>query len=282
MADFKARLIDKSEFSGARAVRERVFCDEQGFAHAIELDEYDEFPDTVRHIAVFDDGKIIATGRVINEGNGKVKLGRIAVDKEYRGTGVGSLVVRTLIEVARVFEPREILIDSQLHAIPFYERLGFKAFGEEHPDGHVMHKFMRLDKDRYYIFEKSCGAVVYTIADGKRMYLVEKMQKGHLSLCKGHVENNETEIETATREISEETGLAVQIDTNFREVIEYSPYAGCKKEVVFFVALAESTQTVAQPEEVNSILWLTLDEALEKLTFDADKNTLKKADEYLK
>ena len=64
--------------------------------------------------------------------------------------------------------------------------------------------------------EKSCGAAVYKYENGKRLYLLEHMVQGHISLPKGHVEQNETETETAEREIREETNLTVKLDTNFR------------------------------------------------------------------
>ena len=51
------------------------------------------------------------------------------------------------------------------------------------------------------IYEKSCGAVICTGNAGSRLYLIELMQRGHRSLCKGHVEGNETERQTAEREI---------------------------------------------------------------------------------
>jgi len=62
------------------------------------------------------------------------------------------------------------------------------------------------------IYEKSCGAVIYTVKDGQRLYLAELMRKGHVSICKGHVEEGESEHETASREIFEETGLRVEFD----------------------------------------------------------------------
>ena len=86
------------------------------------------------------------------------------------------------------------------------------------------------------IYEKSCGAVIFTEADGVRLYLIELMKKGHCSICKGHVEKNETEHQTAEREILEETGLSVKFINGFRESIEYSPYEGCIKTVIFFLA----------------------------------------------
>ncbi len=131
------------------------------------------------------------------------------------------------------------------------------------------------------IKEKSCGAVVYKKETEEIYILIEKMQKGHYSIPKGHVENNETEIETAQREIKEETNLEVEIDTNFREVVTYSPYAGCLKDVVFFVAKAKTTNLINQEEEVSSLKWLKPIDALAILTHYSDKKVLEKALKYL-
>ena len=84
--------------------------------------------------------------------------------------------------------------------------------------------------------EKSCGAVIYKIENRIIKYLILHMGLGHNSLCKGHVEENESEEETAYREIKEETSLEVKIDINFRKVITYSPKENVIKDVVFFVA----------------------------------------------
>ena len=129
--------------------------------------------------------------------------------------------------------------------------------------------------------EKSCGAVIYTEAEGERRYLVEQMLRGHYSLCKGHVEPGETEHRTAAREIREETGLGVAFVDGFRETIAYSPYDGCMKTVVFFLARAESTAVKAQEEEVREIFWLPFRTAMETLTFVSDRETLQKAEERL-
>ena len=131
------------------------------------------------------------------------------------------------------------------------------------------------------IHEKSCGAVIYCETDESRMYLVESMLKGHNSLCKGHVEENETEYETAAREILEETNLKIYFVDGFRECIEYSPYSDCQKDVVFFLARAESMNISAQPEEVSSISWITFENALVTLTYNSDKEVLRKAENFL-
>ena len=129
--------------------------------------------------------------------------------------------------------------------------------------------------------EKSCGAVIWHGTNGKRVYLIERMRKGHASLCKGHVEGTETEHETSTREIREETGLSVRYVNGFRETIEYSPYPGCVKKVVFFLAESENTDAVPQPEEVSAVEWLPLEEALRALTHESDREVLRKADRFL-
>lgn len=130
-------------------------------------------------------------------------------------------------------------------------------------------------------YEKSCGAVIYTVVNGKRLYLVEIMQKGHTSFCKGHVEENESEHQTAAREIREETGLEVKFVEGFRQTIEYSPYRDCSKTVVFFLACADSTRVMVQEDEVREIEWLPFEEALEELTFDSTRDVLKQAEHFL-
>lgn len=131
------------------------------------------------------------------------------------------------------------------------------------------------------IYEKSCGAVIYAESGGQRVYLIEQMKKGHHSICKGHMEAGESEHRTAAREIREETGLTVTFTDGFREVIRYSPYAGCMKTVVFFLARAESTNTTAQEEEVSKIYWLPFEKAMAMLNYDSDREVLLKAESFL-
>ncbi len=139
-----------------------------------------------------------------------------------------------------------------------------------------------LERGGAMIPEKSCGAVIFAERDRERLYLLERMRKGHISLCKGHVEGSETEQETAVREIREETALDIAFVDGFRESIAYSPYPGCEKTVVFFLARAARTETAAQPEEVSEILWLPEVDALKTLTFESDQEVLRKAGKFLR
>ena len=129
--------------------------------------------------------------------------------------------------------------------------------------------------------EKSCGAVVYTIRDGRLFFLVEHMKLGHTSIPKGHVEGSETEEETAAREIREETNLEVRLDTSFRHEISYSPFEGINKLVVFFAAEAATFDLVNQECEVSSLEWLPPEQAVQAVTYDTDKDVLNHAAAYL-
>ena len=123
--------------------------------------------------------------------------------------------------------------------------------------------------------EKSCGAVIFREDDnGRRFYLT-------LTSTKGHVEHHETEHETAAREIMEETGLTVEFLDGFREVIAYSPYRGCTKDVVFFLARATGGTLTCQPEEVADARFLPFGAAMERLTHSSDRDTLAAAEAFL-
>ena len=131
------------------------------------------------------------------------------------------------------------------------------------------------------IHEKSCGAIIYTNVNGERLYLVEQMLDGQWGVPKGHVEENETEEETAVREIKEEVGLQVIIDSGFRMTETYSPKDGFIKDVVYFVAYSESMDTTMQVEEVQNIRWVKLEEAKELIEFRSMQEIIIMADAYL-
>lgn len=129
--------------------------------------------------------------------------------------------------------------------------------------------------------EKSCGAVLFRQDEGEPAYLALHSVKGHWTLCKGHVEGNETERETAVREIREETGLTVEFVENFRRVITYSPAPNVTKDVVFFLARVTGGMLTCQPEEVAEAEFLPYGQAAERLTHPSDRETLEAAAEFL-
>ena len=115
-----------------------------------------------------------------------------------------------------------------------------------------------------------------------REYLIIRHNGGHWSFPKGHVENDETEVETAKREILEETGLITEINTAFRSMVTYSPKNGVMKDVVFFLASVTGGVERAQEEEIAQLEWFPFDEACEIVTFPTDTKVLEDAEEFLR
>ena len=119
--------------------------------------------------------------------------------------------------------------------------------------------------------EKSCGAII--INETGKILLI-KHNKGHWAFPKGHVEANETEIETALREIKEETNLEVEINQNIREITTYSPKENVIKDVIYFAATNPTGNIKLQEEEVSEYAWLDLEESLNTITHEDDKRLL--------
>ena len=130
--------------------------------------------------------------------------------------------------------------------------------------------------------EKSCGAVVFREKDYKKqILLIRHVNGGHWAFPKGHVEKDETEEQTALREILEETGLSVRLDNRYRQVVSYSPRKDVIKDVVYFVAHApRDINAVAQEGEISQIKWVDMHAAVEYVSFDNDKKILLGAIEH--
>lgn len=130
--------------------------------------------------------------------------------------------------------------------------------------------------------EKSCGAIISRCTnDTEQILLIKHKNGGHWAFPKGHVEGNETELETAKREILEETGLTVSIKEDFRHVVTYSPQKDINKDVVYFAANVIDGIPTAQPEEVMEIAWLNAEDAIKAVTFENDKAVLRSYLHYL-
>lgn len=112
--------------------------------------------------------------------------------------------------------------------------------------------------------EKSCGCII--IEDGK--VLLVKQTKGHWGFPKGHVEADETEVETAIREVKEETNVDVEVEGNKRYTMRYVTDKGNMKESVYFVARKVGGEIKEQECEIDGIEWLDFRDALERITYD--------------
>lgn len=126
--------------------------------------------------------------------------------------------------------------------------------------------------------EKSCGAVVFSRQKDEWNVLLIRHEKGrHISFPKGHVENGETEKQTAEREIFEETGINVTVDTDFRAENRYMARPDVEKLVVFFVGIADAQKPIAQKGEVAIAEWVPVKAASGRLTYERDRRILQEA-----
>ena len=72
------------------------------------------------------------------------KIGRVAVKKSYRGKGYGKKLCLELIDIARKSGINDIRLNSQLDAVEFYKKLGFKEYGDVFMEANIKHIAMKL------------------------------------------------------------------------------------------------------------------------------------------
>ena len=129
------------------------------------------------------------------------------------------------------------------------------------------------------LYEKSCGGIIfYKTRQNVKILLVKNNNGRYWSFPKGHIEEGETEQETAIREIREETGLDVTLVNNFREISEYCPFGKIRKRVVFFLARAFTDNVRIQEEEIDSYIWVDLQQARKLCSYDNDLRIIEKAE----
>ncbi|MBQ9458731.1 MAG: histidine phosphatase family protein [Oscillospiraceae bacterium] len=132
-------------------------------------------------------------------------------------------------------------------------------------------------------YERSCGFVVYRLRGGVREYLVIESLNGDVGFPKGHMEGGETELETARRELKEETNLDAEYVAGYRKMVEYPlpKKPGTIKQSVYFIGKYASGELRRQESEVLRCLFLPYGEAHEQLTFDSAKEILREVDAFL-
>ena len=119
----------------ASAIRLAVFVEEQGVAREIEMDEMDA---QCIHALAFEDGAALGTGRLLPDGH----IGRMAILKPWRGRGIGSAILHSLIDAARRRGDRRVMLSAQVQALEFYRAHGFQPEGEVYEDAGIAHQAM--------------------------------------------------------------------------------------------------------------------------------------------
>ena len=133
-------------------------------------------------------------------------------------------------------------------------------------------------------WEKSCGAVVFTRENGQVKYLLVANLEGIYGFPKGHVEAGETEVETALREVREETGLTVRLIDGFRTTDEHPipQKVNTMKQVVYFLGEYAGQEVACQQEELSGAYLVSYEEAMGMFQFESSRRILKEADAYLR
>jgi predicted GNAT family N-acyltransferase len=127
----------------ALAVRENVFCAEQGVPLS---EEHDGLDSEAVHLLALGGQRVVGTLRLLSA-QGVAKIGRVAVERDWRGRGIASRMLQTVLEAARRQGCHEARLASQSAATGLYERAGFEVASAEFWEAGIAHVWMRLRLD---------------------------------------------------------------------------------------------------------------------------------------
>ncbi len=131
-----------TDYAPCVALRRAVFIEEQGIAEADEIDSLD---DHAVHLLATDGDTPVGTARLLFDGE-IGKIGRICVLSSHRGTGLGKALVEAGVAHLKTLPGiTKAKLGSQDHAIGFYEKLGFEAYGPFYDDAGIPHRDMMKD-----------------------------------------------------------------------------------------------------------------------------------------
>lgn len=129
------RVKDKKEMDLVHEIRREVFIKEQGVPEELEMDELDQ---EAVHVLAYVDGMPAGCGRMTFNGD-EAKIGRVAVRKDIRRTGIGTGLCKLLISIAEDNCIDSIHINAQLTAVDFYNYLGFEREGDTFFEAGIKH-----------------------------------------------------------------------------------------------------------------------------------------------
>ena len=140
-------LKSKEELNLGFALRIEVFVKEQNVPIELELDDKDYSDNTV-HIGYFHDDNLIGVARLIDMDKDVIHIGRVVIDKEYRGQGIGRELIIGCENIAQQILKRKIIIElsAQIQAENFYKSLGYNRVNDIiYLDAGIEHVDMRKE-----------------------------------------------------------------------------------------------------------------------------------------
>lgn len=141
MKDIKIRIArNKREIQQVFKIREIVFIKGQGVSKSIERDKYDK---SATHVIAFYKGRPVGCARIVFFDK-TVKVGRIAVLKQYRGKGFGIAITKFITNYCKRKRVKEIILHSQYYIKDLYKKLGFRIRGKPFMEAKMKHVEMYL------------------------------------------------------------------------------------------------------------------------------------------
>lgn len=123
-----------------KSIRYEVFVEEQGFDADIDIDEHDS---SCERILIYVDDAPAACCRYFPDETGTAYIvGRVAVREEYRGIGLGEMLMDAAEEMIRSAGAEKIVVYSQLRVKGFYKKCRYKEVGEVFLEEGVKHIMM--------------------------------------------------------------------------------------------------------------------------------------------
>jgi tRNA nucleotidyltransferase (CCA-adding enzyme) len=219
-----------------------------------------------------------------HRGNCFINCGKVKEDVKDNSTlGKAAFVVGTMgavseytgevIAIVKTSQKKEYWIISSKNSVYYEPELRFL----------VTPYIEEKDEELTFICfnEKSCGAVLFSLIEGKRYYILIKNMSGHVGFPKGHMEFGEDEYETANREIYEETGVSAHIIKGFRESYNYLINGYVRKEAVYFVSPFEKDEIKMDIMEISEYKLVTFEEAMKILNYPHDRNIMRRAHDFV-
>ena len=144
MEDLTIKLVEtEAEMEGALGVRFRVFVGEQQVPMEEELDEIDA---TATHAVALHEGQVVGTGRVFyRDEDSAARIGRMAVDAEWRRHGIGGRLLEFLEQEATSQGVTTYILNAQVYVKDFYAAHGYEERGEEFLESDIVHILMRKE-----------------------------------------------------------------------------------------------------------------------------------------